>query len=320
MSRGVTILGAGAFGTAIATLLSNNGYKVILWCYESEVAKEIQELKENRTYFPGIKLDKNIFATRNLKEALSENKWVFQAIPVTFLRSILQKVKLYVRQDHIFVSLSKGIENDTFLFPTQVIQEVLGKKVRVAVMAGPTFATELAQKYYTAATVSASDEYVEKNLTLLLLSSYFKPEISNDFIGVQVGGAIKNVIALAVGLVSHSLNTMTVILTKGLGEIALMAKHVGGNVETVYGLSGFGDLVLTATGSMSKNLAMGRLLGSGKTLKEVQGKLNVLPEGINTVKSIYQLIGQYNLKMPICKATYDIIFNGKPISQLYTNL
>jgi glycerol-3-phosphate dehydrogenase (NAD(P)+) len=317
MKKQVTVLGAGAFGTAVATLLSNNGCKVSLWCYEPELVKTIQESRENKKYFPGVILDKNIVATHNLQDAIKSNKWIFQAIPVTFLRSVLQQIKPHTHSDQIFVSLSKGIENDTFLFPTQIIQDVLGNEIPVAVMAGPNFAKELAQKYYTAATVSASDKDIATELCLLLSSSYFKTEFSNDLIGVQVGGAVKNVIALAVGLVNHALNTVAFILTKGLSEIETMAKHFGAEGRTVYGLSGLGDLVLTTTGNLSRNVMMGRLFAQGKTLDEVKARLNVLPEGCNTVKSVYQLIEQLNLDMPICKATYQIIFEGGPIAKLF---
>ena len=307
MKNTVTILGAGAFGTSVATLLSNNGYKVVLWCYEPEVVKEIQEHKENKTYFPGVTLDANISATTDLQEALESSKWIFQAIPVKFLRSIFQKIKPYATSEHIFVSLSKGIENDTLLFPTQIMQDVLGKDTKVAVVAGPNFAQELAEKHQTAATVSADDKNIMQELGQILANDYFVVDYSQDLIGVQVGGAVKNVLALAVGMVNHSMNTKAFILTKGLQEMGVLVKYFGGERETIYGLSGFGDLVLTATGSLSRNLTAGMLLGQGKTLEEVKDELHVLPEGCNTVSSLYQIIEKNNLDMPICKATYKKI-------------
>lgn len=303
----VTILGAGAFGTAVATLLSNNGYKVILWCYEPEVVKEIQESRENKTYFPGIRLDTNISATADLQEALESSTWIFQAIPVKFLRSIFQKVKPYVTSEHIFVSLSKGIENDTLLFPTQIMQDVLGKETKVAVMAGPNFAKELAEKCQTAATVSADDKTIMQEVGNMLANDYFIVDFTQDMIGVQVGGAVKNVLTLAVGMVNHSMNTAAFILTKGLQEMGILVKFFGGNEKTIYGLSGFGDLVLTATGGLSRNLKAGRLLGQGKTMEEVKSELHVLPEGCNTVKSLYQIIEKNNLDMPICRKAYKKI-------------
>ncbi|MCK4650853.1 NAD(P)-dependent glycerol-3-phosphate dehydrogenase [Candidatus Babeliales bacterium] len=308
MYENVTVLGAGVFGTAIATLLSNNGHKVKLWCYEKQVAQDIESHRENKIYLSGVKLDSNITATDNLEEAIADNKWVFQAIPVKFLRSILQNVKNFVSDNQIIVSLSKGIEQESFLLPTDIIKDVLGSKIKTAVMCGPNFAKEIVQKYYTATTIAADDKSVAKDLALILSSSYFKTYLSDDIVGVQVGGAIKNVITLAVGMVNGSQNTIAFVLTRGLIEMARLAKHFGGKSQTIYGLSGFGDLVLSSTGTFSRNLMAGKLLGERKSLDKVKVELRVLPEGINTVQSIHQLIKKSDLQMPICVAVYKTIF------------
>ena len=318
MKQTISILGAGAFGTSIANLIADNGYKVKLWCYEEEVLQSIKTKQENTMYFSGIKLNPNIIPTNDLEDAIKSSQWIFEAIPVKFLRNILTQTKDYFAKDQIIVSLSKGIEQETLFLPTQIIDDVFSNDIKKAVMAGPNFAKEIAQKYLSATTICSEDEKITAELSKILSNSYFKTEISQDLIGIQVGGAIKNVITLAAGIAqgfNSSLNTNAYLITKGLREIEIICKALGGNEKTISDLAGLGDLILSATGSLSRNLRVGELLGQGKTLKDIEKEFKTLPEGINTTKSVYDLIQKHKLELPICLGTYQVIFEGKSVNE-----
>jgi glycerol-3-phosphate dehydrogenase (NAD(P)+) len=314
----IAILGAGAWGTAVAQLLADNGSQVLLWCYEPEVAQAINDTRLNKSYLPGVLLHENIIPTTSLAQALA-CRWIFEAIPVKFLRAIITQAEPFVSEESIWVILSKGIEHDSLFFPAEIVRDVLGKQSKIAIFAGPTFARELAEKQFTATHIASSDETILQALYNLLANHYFRPFGTTDVIGVQVGGALKNVLALASGLAQgsgHKDNTIAYLLTRGLGELALVAQHLGGKMETVYGLSGLGDMILTCTGSLSKNLKAGKLLAQGSSLNDLVAVFKTLPEGINTVQSMHQLIMRDNLELPLLKAVYEIIFEQKPTTLL----
>jgi glycerol-3-phosphate dehydrogenase (NAD(P)+) len=320
----VTMLGAGAFGTAVSTLLAESGYIVNLWCYEQEVVEQITNSRENKKFFPGFKLSSNIKPTTSLQEALKGSRFVFEAIPVKYLRKILNQAKDFVSKEQVFITLSKGLEQETLLLPTQIIDDVFEKKVNVASMAGPNFAKELAQMCCSAAVVGSNDSSLTQEIAKLLSRSYFKPYLSDDPIGIQVGGVVKNILTLLVGVSSGSVcgqNAGAFLLTRGFAEFAKLCSVLGGNENTVYGLSGLGDLILCTTeGSLSRNLKAGQMLGHGKNLDDVKKELHVLPEGVNSCESVYQLIQNNNLDLPICRGVYQIVFEGKTFGNFLTEI
>jgi len=315
-SKIITVLGAGAFGTSVAQLLADNGYQVKLWSYESQVVQDITKSCENKKYLDGVKLSSNIKPTSDLREALEGSKFVFEAIPVKFLRNILNQIKDFLSHEQILVVLSKGIEQETLLLPTQIIDDIFGKKLQKTVMAGPNFAKKKKKKCCTATVVCSQEKNITQELQKILTNDYFKTYPSDDIVGVQVGGAIKNVICLTAGFVHGSCfsqNSLAFLLTLGLEEMAKLSVCLGGKKDTVYGLAGFGDLVLSATGSLSRNLNAGKLIGQGKKVQDLQKEFGTLPEGINTVTSIYNLIKKCNLDLPICIGTYEVVFEGKSV-------
>ncbi len=319
----IAILGEGAWGMAVATLLAQNGHSVKIWCYHAEVVEQINTQHRNEKFLPGIALDPSIKATSDMKEALCDAHWVFEAIPVKFLRSVLQEAKPCFDSDQVWVVLSKGIEQDTLLFPTQMIDSVLGASVKKAIFAGPSFAQDVAKKQITAVTVAAPDCDQAKELQQLLANDYFRPYITTDMIGVQVGAALKNVITLGVGMLDgagYTDNAQAFLLTRGLHEMVQLATHLGGKQETVYGLSGLGDLVLTAKGSLSRNLDVGKRLGSGQPLEEILKETGYIPEGINTVQSVYQLMEKEKIDLPICWGIYEVIFTDTTVEQMLKSL
>ena len=317
------ILGSGAWGTAIATLLAYNGHQVTLWAYEPEVAAMINNQHENKRYLPGIRLSDRISATHDLAQVVCSAQWVFEAVPVAFLRETLKQTKSCFSKDQIWVITSKGIEQQTLILPSQIIDDVFGYKTQKAVMAGPSFAYELAEQQLTGIAVAAQDCTIADQLQLLLANDYFRPYVSLDMIGVQLGAALKNVIALGVGMLDGAEltdNAKAFIFTRGLHEMVQLGIKLGAKQETFYGLSGVGDMVLTAMGKRSRNLEVGQRLGKGQTLDAILQETGYIPEGINTVQSLHQLMQKEQIKMPVCQGIYQVIFEEKPLKTMLEDL
>ena len=315
----IAVLGEGAWGTAVATLLAHNGYAVTVWCYHADLVDVINRTRMNERYLPGIALSPLITAVGSIEDAISDAEWIFEAIPVQYLRSIIEKVKPYYHKSQRWVVMSKGIEKNSLCLPTEIISDVLGADVQQTVFAGPSFARDLARKDITAVTIAAPDCEHAKELQHLLANDYFRPYISTDMIGVQAGAALKNVIALGIGMLDgagYTDNAKAFMLTRGLHEMTELAVKLGGRQETMYGLSGVGDLVLTAMGSLSRNLEVGKKLGRGQSLEEILQKTGYIPEGINTVASMHALMGKYDVQLSICTGIYDVIFKGKPLQNM----
>jgi len=324
MDKKVTVLGAGSWGTAIAQVLAENGTQVLLWCYESDVCLDITKRQENTRYAPGIKLHKNISTTTDLIQAIAANDIIFEAIPIEHLRSTLKRVKKTICSTQLWVILSKGIEfkqeDKSFLLPTQIVDDVCDCHVKRAVLSGPSFAHELLEKHFTATTLACDDKETYELLSGMLHNDYFKTFYSNDLIGVQLAGALKNVLALAVGIAQgngYKTNTISYMLTKGIEELNIVMKHFNADCATIYSLAGLGDIILTCTGTLSKNLRAGRLLAQNRSLEDLKQHFYSLPEGINTIQSIHELIEKNGLSLPLCKATYAYIFKQAAVGELF---
>jgi len=324
MKQSVTVLGAGAWGSAIAHLLATNGNDVTLWCHESEVAESINKSHCNKHYLPSTILPDTVHATTSLPDALANATWIFEAIPVQHIRSVLMQCKGLAPYDAAWVLLSKGIEQQTLLLPSQILQQVVGADVRYAVLGGPNFAAELVERALTATVVASTDDVLVKKLSLLVANDYFKTCISDDPVGVQIGGAVKNVLALTIGF-AHGVgykyhNTMAYLFSQGLAEAALLAERLGGKKETMYGLAGLGDIVLSCTGTMSKNFRLGMLLGQGLPIEQAAKKFSVVPEGMNTLQSLHEIVQQSKLHLPLCMGAYRCIYEGFPFKQALLSL
>lgn len=319
----VTVLGDGAWGTAISRLLAEQGYCVTLWCHTVEVAQSIIKNGHNTHYFPDFMCD-GIQVTTSLQEALHDVTWVFEAVPVAHLRSVLEQAKPYYRSDQVWVILSKGIEKERHLLPTFIMHDVFEHQVSTVVVSGPSYAHDLAHKKPTGIVVACSNKAVARTCAQLLTTDYLTPELSSDVVGVQLCGAFKNLIALGVGLLDgarYTDNTKALLVTRGLHEIERIVTAMGGDRNTVYGLAGIGDLVLTSLGSLSKNVALGKQLGSGQSLEDlIKNTQGVLPEGINTVHAVYALTREHRIELPICSAIHDVVIKGEPLSVLITAL
>lgn len=314
MSKIVSVLGAGAWGTALSSLLADNGYEVILWCYEPGVVNEIESSHTNNCFLPNVKLSEKIRPTLDLQVAFESSEYIFEAIPVKHIRSILDLARPYASKNHKFIVTSKGIEQETNMLPNQILCDVFGIDSKVVSIAGPNFAKDLVSKKLSACVVASKDIELSGSVCAILKNTYFKPYLSDDINGVQVGGAIKNVFALTVGI-AHSIecgeNTIAFLMTRCLVEMVHWVKYFGGRQETVYGLSGFGDLFLTCSSTVSKNFKFGRMLGQGHSLNELSKQFAAIPEGVNTLQTIKKIIDIKKLNLPVCLGTYDVVFEGK---------
>lgn len=305
MKKRVSVLGDGAFGTAFAQLIAHNGYEVSLWCYNKSVYESILKTGVNNIYLPEIKLDKKIIPTTNIQESINSSDIIFEAIPAQYLKQTLISVA-GILTNKIVCVLTKGIEADTLNLPTQVIQSL-----KQVVISGPSFARDLALLSPTGLILASKDKQARDLVAEILAGVYL--EFSEDIIGVQVAGAVKNVIALGVGILDGAGfldNTKALFFYRSIEEIKTLIKHFGGSPESVYLLSGIGDLVLTAFMSQGRNKRVGFDIGRGKKICDILNQADFVPEGVNTLKSLNEIIKKNNLDLPICDSIYNIVYNN----------
>lgn len=323
MKKSIAVLGDGAWGTAIATVLAYNGYTVKLWCYNNAVRCDIVTNKCNSRYLPGVQLSAHIIPLTDLQQVLEGVDTIFEAIPVLYMRSVLEQAKPFYRAHQIWIVLSKGIEVGTLFLPAQMLDQIFATTVNTAVVSGPSFAFELARQRSTAVVAAACQKEIASFVAQLLTTPFLHVQISADVRGVALCGAYKNVIALLAGYLEGAgfgANLQAWAITRALAEMARLVEHLGGKQETVYGLSGLGDLLLTATGQLSKNRICGALLGGGKRLEEVLASTGYVPEGINTLQSLHLLVERANISLPLCKAVYKVIFEQAQVDDIIASL
>lgn len=314
----VCVLGAGSWGTALSVLLASKGIKVNLWARREEHATQLNSTRENAKYLPGIKLSKNIACTHKLSEALSGCEVILFVVPSHGLREVTKKVSKIIENGQkplplAIVSAVKGIEQDTLFTMIDVFQQELPAELsgKLAVLSGPSFAEEVAQKVPTAVTVASTKASVATMLQSLFATHYFRVYTSSDVVGVQLGGAIKNVMAIAVGIsdgLGFGTNTRAALITRGLAELTRLAVRMGANPLTLAGLAGLGDLVLTCTGDLSRNRHVGLELGKGKKLPQILSEMNMVAEGVKTTKAVWQLAQKYEVEMPITEHVYAVLY------------
>jgi len=315
----ITVLGGGAFGTAFSQLLAGNGHSVTLWCFEEAVVEEINKKNLNSKFFPGIELDKKIKAVSSLENAIDDSEIIFAAIPVSFLRKVLTQAKSFCSNEQIWCLLSKGIEDETSYFSYQVVEDVFGSDAKVVALGGPNFAEQLAARIPSGALAASRDLALAEKVKNICCNDWYNVETSTDIAGLQVCGAMKNVVSLFLGMVNgagYKDNTEAFLLAKSFSEIGLVIDVLGGTRETLFSTAGIGDLMLGLMGKKSRNFEVGALFGKGSTLQEISSDLHVLPEGVNGVKAIYKMIQRKDLRLPICAGLYGIIFENKSMRAL----
>lgn len=308
----IGIVGAGAWGTSMAILQAKKGHDVEIWAYEKQTVKGINENHENQNFLPDIELPKNIKATHSLKKIVEEHRVIVMAMPSHVTRKIVEQIKEKITKDHSLIILAKGIEENTSLFMSEVYEAVLPTMPTIAVLSGPNFAYEVALGKPTAAVLACSNEPEGERLRNILSSLNYRIYYSPDIVGVQIAGTIKNVIAIVAGIcdgMQLGLSARAALICRGIAEMNRLGQLLGGKIETFIGLSGVGDLILTATGSLSRNYSLGVALGQGTRLADYLKTKQSIAEGVKNAASINELAIKHNIDLPICKVAFDVLYS-----------
>jgi glycerol-3-phosphate dehydrogenase (NAD(P)+) len=308
----IGVIGAGSWGTTLANLLAGKGFTVTLWAYEAELVSSMAAHSENSLYLPGIPLSRNIIPTGSLEEAAGNKDLLFLVTPSHAIRQTVQKIAAHLPARTMMVSASKGIENRSLLTMSAVIRDELGLRdgQRLAVLSGPTFALEVSRKIPSAVTLASENQPLAREIQQILSTPFFRVYTNTDVTGVELGGALKNVIAIAAGISDGLLfgyNTRAALITRGLAEISRLALKMGADRHTLSGLSGLGDLVLTCTGELSRNRTVGIRLGRGEALEDITRDMRTVAEGIRTAESAHDLSIKMGIPMPITEQVFTII-------------
>ncbi|MFO7707103.1 MAG: NAD(P)H-dependent glycerol-3-phosphate dehydrogenase [Desulfobacterales bacterium] len=312
----IGVLGGGSWGTTLANLLAEKGFRVDLWVFEAEVAEQIRTVRENRAFLPGVPLSPNLNATTDLTGTATGKELLVVVVPSHVMRRTTLALAGALRPDTLVVSASKGIENRTHLTMTGVLKETLGiPDSRVGVLSGPSFAAEVARRMPTTVTVASRNPELARLAQAAFATPFFRVYTHEDVTGVELGGSVKNVIAIAAGIVDglgFGLNTRAALITRGMTEIRRLGLRLGANPRTFTGLAGFGDLILTCTGDLSRNHTLGLKIGQGQRLVEILARTRSVAEGVHTSESVYNLSHRLNVEMPISHQTYRILYEDLP--------
>lgn len=313
----IGVVGAGSWGTALANLLALKGYRIDWWVFEKEVKEQILAHRENRVFLPDIRLSSNLHPTNDIGSVAADKDLILNVVPSHVIRETSRQMSGHVSKATIIVSASKGIENKTYLTNIGVLKQTLSgiAEEQFAVLSGPSFAREVARTLPTAVTVASKDLNVASLVQQVFATPYFRVYTNDDVLGVELGGSVKNVIAIAAGVIDGlglGLNTRAALITRGQTEIRRLGVALGANPRTFTGLAGIGDLILTCTGTLSRNHTVGKKIGQGMKLKQILGEMRMVAEGVKTAKSVYNLSRKIGVEMPISHEMYHILYEDLP--------
>jgi glycerol-3-phosphate dehydrogenase (NAD(P)+) len=309
----ICIVGDGGWGTALSLVLIENGHAVTLWSHDADYVRYLKNKRENTKFLPGIKLPKTLSITADLKKAVEESTVIVFAVPTPFIRSVLQRIKEQSFVGKICVNVAKGIEAATFMTPDQILRSYI-KDAPVAVLSGPSHAEEVARKVPTCVVVASKNINVSRHLQSLFMSSALRVYTVDDIRGVEIGAALKNVIAIAAGMadgLKFGANTKAALVSRGLTEIVRLGITLGAKKETLYGLTGLGDLITTCFSPYGRNRAVGERLAKGESMKHIHNTMEMVAEGVRTARSVYLLARKQKIEMPICDEVYKVIYRKK---------
>lgn len=311
-----SVIGGGSWGSAMALHLGRRHFPTRLWIREPEVYESTIRRRENRSFLPGFEFPPSVSFSNVLESAVNNADVVFVAVPSEFCRDLYGRVREYVNPDALVVSLTKGIEKNTLFRMSQIIEEVFGPtyRGRICALSGPSFAREVAASHPTAVVVAAQDMAAARQVQHVVSFGHFRAYASDDMVGVELAGALKNVIAIAAGIsdgLEFGSNSLAALITRGIAEITRLGVSMGARGETFAGLAGIGDLVLTCTGKLSRNRHVGFELGQGKSLDEIVSGMTMVAEGVATTLSAHQLAERMQADMPILEQVYQILYNRK---------
>lgn len=321
----IGVIGAGSWGTTLADLLAKKGHDVTLWAYEADLVKEMEETRVNSVFLSGITLSPRLRFTNSLQEAASEKEMVLFVAPTQVFRGVLKGVIPFLTEQTLLVNAAKGIELDTLMTISQISAELLPARMfaNFCVLSGPSFAREVAQEMPTAVVAASPVREVARRVQETFSSPWFRVYTNSDMIGVELGGSIKNVIAIAAGIsdgLGLGYNPRAALITRGLAEMARLGLAMGAQASTFAGLAGMGDLVLTCTGDLSRNRTVGMQLGQGKKLAEILSGMRMVAEGVKTAESAYRLSRKLGVAMPITEQVYQVLYEDKPARQAVVDL
>ena len=321
-SETITVLGGGSFGTAIANIVADNGYPVRLWMRDEDIVVAIRDTHENSRYLPGKKLNAAIHPTTSLEEAVTDATIIFVAIPSKAFRKVVQQAKPRLNSHQILVSTTKGIEAEGFLMMSQILAQE-APECQIGVLSGPNLAKEIAQRMLTGTVIASESEDVRTRVQQVLSCSYFRVYANNDVFGVELGGALKNIYAIASGMASAmglGENTKSMLITRSLAEMSRFAARLGGNPMTFLGLAGVGDLFVTCTSPLSRNYQVGHALAKGQQLDDILANLGGTAEGVNTIRLVKEQSTVLEVYMPLVHGLHEIIFEGKQLKEVIQRL
>lgn len=323
--RNIAIIGAGSWGTTLALVAARAGQRVKLWAHSPEVVETLRRTRENQIYLPGFALPGNVAPTGELAEALRDAELVVTVVPSHVCRTVYAQLAPFAQPEMIFVNASKGIENETQRRMSEVVSEVLGPQFapRYVMLSGPSFAQEVARDEPCALVAASLDGEVAAVAQAVFSSARLRVYTNDDVVGVELGGALKNVMAIATGAVNGlglGYNSAAALVTRGLAEMTRLTVRLGGRAETLAGLAGLGDLVLTCFGELSRNRRVGFELGRGRQLADILGETREVAEGVKTARAAYRLSQQWQVEMPITTGVYQMLYEGKSPRELAIEL
>lgn len=317
MHKNIGVIGAGSWGTTLADLLAKKGHTVTLWAYEPELAVEMKTKRANGLFLPGIALAPSLQFTNDLSEGVRGKDFILFAVPSQLIRGVIGKAMPDISPSAYIASASKGIEVGSLLAVSQIFEELLPESLfrKFTVLSGPSFAREVAQEMPTAVVAASRDQEASRFVQEVFTCGFFRVYTNSDVIGAELGGALKNVIAIAAGIsdgLGFGCNTRAALITRGLAEITRLGLSMGAKSETFSGLAGMGDLVLTCTGELSRNRSVGMKLGRGRRLSEILGEMHMVAEGVKTAESAWELAKRNGIDMPITEQVYKVLYEDKP--------
>ena len=312
MNNKIAVIGAGSWGCALALNLIKNNYNVNIFTLSEEQVKEINNSKTNKDYLPGITIPEGLYATNDIEEAIKDCTYIVLAVPSQAIRSVCNKLKPYLREHEVLINVAKGIEKETSLRMSEVCSEVL-PSAEYCVLSGPSHAEEVAQGVPTLVTVASKDLEVAKKVQKIFSNEEFRVYADDDVVGVELGGAFKNIIAFGAGIcdgLGFGSNTKAALITRGLYEVSILGEALGANRNCFTGLSGVGDLVVTCISEHSRNRKAGYLIGQGKTIEEALDEVKMVVEGITATEVAYNLSKKFDVETPIINAIYNALYGG----------
>ncbi|MDP4536897.1 NAD(P)H-dependent glycerol-3-phosphate dehydrogenase [Alkalimonas collagenimarina] len=318
MTAHIAVLGGGSFGTVIANIMAENGYQVRQWLRDPEIAEKINQTHQNARYLPDYSLSEQLIASTDMEWVIRDAEAVFVSIPSSSFRNVVQQAKAWLQPQQLLISTTKGVEASSFKLMSHILREEVPNG-RIGVLSGPNLAKEIAKGHITASVIASDDEALCSRVQSILCSKTFRAYASQDVFGVELGGTLKNIYAIASGL-SAALgvgeNTKSMLITRSLAEMSRFAVAKGANPMTFLGLSGIGDLIVTCTSPLSRNYRVGFALGQGKSLDDAVTELGEVAEGVNTLKEVRQQAQQYDIYMPLVMGLYEVVFNHAPVKQV----